>query len=133
MRVVTTPNFCSVCVEGLWLALLRRVELVEDIVARCIYDLPSGTWRRTIDARLLPLAQFRQDGQVPGESYQLTWLKNGQELREFDNQTHVEVDDADGPGRYRLAVKLSTDEVRVDKDNLLLSNADFTVAAFCGR
>ncbi|KAE9396150.1 hypothetical protein BT96DRAFT_119349 [Gymnopus androsaceus JB14] len=34
MRVVTTPNFCSVCLEGLWHALLGegRVKLIDGLV-----------------------------------------------------------------------------------------------------
>ena len=133
MRVVTTPDFCKVCLEGLWLALLRRVELVEDIIGGCVYDLPSGAWRRTIDTQLLPLAQFRKEGQVSGESYKLQWFKNGQELIAFGNQTRVEIDDGEGPGRYSLVVNFHTDEVLVDKDNLLRSEVDFTVATFCSE
>ncbi|KAK7689832.1 hypothetical protein QCA50_006471 [Cerrena zonata] len=60
MRIVTTPNFCKACLEGLWHSLLRRVDLIDDIVTDC--EIAPGfptTWKRTLDLKLVPLAQFR--------------------------------------------------------------------------
>lgn len=131
MRIVTTPDFCKVCTEGLWLALLKRVDLIDDVVAGCSQDASSGTWTRTLDALLVPLAQFREGAAVPEESYTVTWSKDGKVLPAFTNQTHLEIDDDEAAGVYTLDVTFSTQEVLVDKEGLLSSRGDFTVAGSC--
>ncbi|KAG8959269.1 hypothetical protein FRC03_008224 [Tulasnella sp. 419] len=35
MRRVTETNFCPVCVEGLWLRLLERVDLIDSLSSKC--------------------------------------------------------------------------------------------------
>ena len=55
MRKVTTPNFCKVCREGLWHALLRRVALIDDLTASCASDATQ----RVFNVALVPLAQLR--------------------------------------------------------------------------
>ena len=131
MRIVTTPDFCNVCLEGLWLHLLKRVDLIDDVVTDCVQDAKSGEWKRSINAHLVPLAQFRERAIAPSESYEITWSKNGKVLKEFANQTFVLLDDENGPGTYTLNVTLSTEEVRVDKEHLLSSGAHFTINKSC--
>ncbi|KAK6992530.1 hypothetical protein R3P38DRAFT_3225605 [Favolaschia claudopus] len=89
MRQVTTPNFCKACIEGLWLALLRNVSLIDDIDASSVADL--------------------------GESYTVTWRKDGQAIDKFTNSTEGEV----GSGQYAIEVQYATNEVRVDRDDRL--------------
>ncbi|EMD39663.1 hypothetical protein CERSUDRAFT_111969 [Gelatoporia subvermispora B] len=140
MRQVTTPNFCRVCVEGLWLSLLRRVDLIDGIRSRCDWELdmgfsdedpPIGKWKRTLDLDLIPLAQFRAERRAPHESYTVTWAKDGQILERFTNKTQLKVDDQDGPGVYSVSVQFTTSEVRVDRDGLLESERSHTVSGTC--
>ncbi|GBE85076.1 hypothetical protein SCP_0702620 [Sparassis crispa] len=129
MRVVTTPNFCKVCIEGLWLSLLKRVDLIDSLNAGC--KLEEGRWKRTLGLDLVPLAQFREEAVEVEESYTITWAKNGDILATFANQTRIEVDDADALGTYTVDVQFTTPEVRVDKDGLLTSRVVYAVTSSC--
>lgn len=159
MRIVTTPNFCSVCIEGLWLSLLRRVNLLDDVTEDCQWysetqsttphsDFNSSTntnssrsfnsarLKKRLTAHLIPLAQFRSDTDMhnmrrPKETYAITWSKNGKPLEDFANETTVEIDDDEALGTYTIDVKYTTEEVRLDKDGLLISGGEYTVAKHC--
>ena len=140
MRVVTTPNFCKACLEGLWHSLLRRVDFIDDVLPGCRISPGYPTsWKRTLDLKLVPLAQFREAPDLSlakqfKESYSITWSKDGDVLEHFNDQTHIEVDDTDGDGVgvYSIEVKFRTEEVRVDPQGLLISSGDFNVGERCG-
>jgi hypothetical protein len=141
MRAVTSPNFCKVCIEGLWLSLLSRVNFIDDVHEGCQWhstESPNskGHWKRTLEIHLVPLAQFRDDRDAASikaaESYTITWSKGGKALEMFTNKTRLELDDETAVGTYTIDVKYATDEVRVDKDGLLISGGDYTVAKRCG-
>ena len=125
MRIVTTPNFCSACVEGLWYALLRRVALIDDLAAGC-----SPTGERTLDLALVPLAELRADPVDVEESYEITWARDGVEVPEFKNKTQL-VDEGGAVGSYAVRVQYRTEEVRVDPDGLLVSEAALVVTTRC--
>ncbi|KAJ7727395.1 IgA peptidase M64-domain-containing protein [Mycena metata] len=124
MRQVTTPNFCKACIEGLWLALLRDVNLIDGIEETCI----ESSAKSALTLHLVPLAQFRTFA-VSGldESYRVTWSKDGVEVPELVNQTQVEV----GEGVYGVEVQYKTSEVRVDKEGLLGAKGKYVVGAKC--
>lgn len=130
MRIVTSPNFCKACIEGLWLSLLKRVSLIDDIQESCEHR--SGESVKTLDLKLVPLAQFRTDATVnkSGESYTITWWKDQKVLKEFTNQTRLEIA-GDAVGTYAIGIKFATQEVRVDKDNLLSSGVKYEVTQNC--
>ncbi|KAJ6615829.1 IgA peptidase M64-domain-containing protein [Mycena sp. CBHHK59/15] len=119
MRLVTTPNFCKLCLEGLWLNLLRTCHL-----------RPDGRCTKTLGLRLVPLARFRA---VPiaglEESYTVTWSRDGEVLERWANRTRVEVDR--GSGTYAVDVTYSTTEVRVDKEGLLTAHAEYLISGGC--
>ncbi|KAI0770580.1 IgA peptidase M64-domain-containing protein [Fomes fomentarius] len=125
MRIVTTPNFCKACLEGLWHALLRRVALIDDLIVGCS---PAG--ERTLDLALVPLAHLRTDPVDVEESYEITWMKDGVEVEEFKNQTRL-VDDGGAMGSYAVKVQYRTEEVRVDPDGLLEESAAIDVTTRC--
>jgi hypothetical protein len=132
MRTVTTPNFCKVCLEGLWLSLLRRVNLIDDIEEGCSHT-NSSAWVKTLDMTLVPLAQFRSDAKEnKNESYTILWQRNNRVLHEFTNKTRLEVDGENAVGDYAVDVKFATDEVRVDKDKLLTATARYEIIHNCG-
>ncbi|KAI0642979.1 IgA peptidase M64-domain-containing protein [Trametes meyenii] len=129
MRIVTTPNFCKPCTEGLWHALLRRVDLIDDLRSGCKKD-SSGGWVRTLNLDLVPLAHLRERPVDVEESYIITWAKDGRVVEEFTNKTEL-VDTGDAVGSYVVNVRYVTEEVRLDKDGLLSSTAVTFVATTC--
>ncbi|KAJ7223899.1 IgA peptidase M64-domain-containing protein [Mycena haematopus] len=125
MRQVTTPNFCSACIEGLWLALLRNVSLIDGIEESCSALNPALT---TLRLQLVPVAQFRAAG-VRGvsESYTVTWRRDGEVLEGLANRTEVKVE----RGVYVVEVRYATSEVRVDREGRLGARAEYTVEGGC--
>lgn len=124
MRSVTKPNFCNVCLEGLWISLLKRIDLIDNFKILCGDDR-----HRTFEVDLVPLAEFREHPVSSEEGYTITWSKDGKVLAQFANMTHVDV--GDEVGTYHVDVQFSTKEVRVDKDGLLGASRSFTVTEPC--
>ena len=85
MRIVTSPNFCKVCLEGLWYSLLRRVDLIDDLEVECSSQAGGTGFLRTANLKLVPLAQFRADAVTANESYSVTWYKDGKVLDAADD------------------------------------------------
>ncbi|KAJ7646200.1 IgA peptidase M64-domain-containing protein [Mycena rosella] len=127
MRIITTPNFCSACLEGLWLKLLRDVSLIDALDESCV---PSAPGASTLTLRLVPLAHLRTAA-VAGlaDSYTITWAKDGVVLPAWTNQTRVA---PAHPGTYVVHVEYATPEVRADPDGLLAAAMEYTVSGTCG-
>ena len=125
MRIVTTPNFCKACTEGLWHALLRRVTLIDELTVGC-----SDSGERTLDLGLVPLAHLRERPVDVQESYEVTWVRDGEEVPEWKNLTSV-ADEGGALGSYAVKVKYWTEEVRVDPDALLESEAAYVATTRC--
>lgn len=121
MRKVTTPNFCKVCLEGLWLTLLKRVDLIDSIEERCNHDKT-----KSIDLGLVPLAHLRDDSDALDveESLTIRWSKDGQVLEEYTNQTSIVVGSI---GKYSVDVEFATEEVKVDVDGFLKARGELMV------
>lgn len=121
MRKVTTPNFCKVCLEALWLALLKRLDLIDNIEERCNHNKT-----KTIDLRLIPLAHLRDNSDALDvkESLTVRWSKDGQVLEEYTNQTSIIVGVI---GRYGVDVEFTTEEVKVDVDGFLKARGELLV------
>lgn len=133
MRAVATPNFCKVCLEGLWLSLLRRVNLIDGIKEDC-QKRTLGRLVKIIEAQLIPLAHLRFDTQefaAKKESYTIIWQKDGQTLDKFTNKTVLEIGDNQIPANYTLLVSFATDEVRRDHDGLLKSRREINILERC--
>lgn len=125
MRIVTTPNFCQVCVEGLWLELLKRVDLIDSVSLGCSFDTPT-TVQRIIEIRLLALAQFREVRTTHKEAYEIIWRRNGAPLPEFTNQTSVYIENT--LAILTVDVRFITDEVRIDPHKYLTTSAEIEVS-----
>ncbi len=131
MRIVTTPNFCKSCTEGLWHALLHRVDPIDALQPSCTRDASSGAPVRTLALSLVPLAHLREQPVDVAESYTITWTKDGAVVGAFANQTTL-VDAGDAVGSYAVHVQYATEEVRVDRGGLLTSTAAVFVGTRCG-
>ncbi|ESK95678.1 hypothetical protein Moror_12545 [Moniliophthora roreri MCA 2997] len=123
MRQVTTTTYCSVCLEGLWLKLLGRLSLIDNITETC-----DGS-STILNATLVPVTQFRQGGPLPGETYTILWSKNGRVLNNFTNKTVVAIDNASGS--YTLDVKFSTPEIRLDRSGVTEAQMVHTISGSC--
>ncbi|EJD50412.1 hypothetical protein AURDEDRAFT_84139 [Auricularia subglabra TFB-10046 SS5] len=127
MRLVTTPIFCSVCIEGLWYATLRHVDLIDSWSA----ELPTCESPFTMEISLLHLAQFRDENaavaEANHEAYTIEWRRDNAVLDAFANKTQIAVDGAQAVGVYTVSVQFSTDEVRRDPQGLLTAHRTFWV------
>lgn len=134
MRAVTSPNFCKVCTEKLWLYLLKRVAFVDDISESCVQHRSGSAslWSKVIDLHLLPLAHLRKTPVSPDESYTIIWNKDGILLPQFTNKTRIEVDDESALGEYTIKVNFATEEIRL-KSKKLVSSVNYTVKTKCGE
>jgi hypothetical protein len=130
MRVVTSPNFCKVCTEKLWLNLLERVDFIDDVKESCIQH---GDWStKVIDLHLLPLAHLRKTPVSPDESYTITWKKDGSLLPGFTNKTRIELNSESAIGEYTIEVEFATEEIRL-KSEKLVSGLHYAVKTKCGE
>ncbi|KAH7920291.1 hypothetical protein BV22DRAFT_1098340, partial [Leucogyrophana mollusca] len=134
MRNVAYPNFCKVCLEGLWMSLLKRVDLIDNDRESCAWKPAliagvAGHWKRTVELELVPLAHLRKDPASTKESYTITWSKDGEVMQALANQTQIVVDDV--LGTYEANVELATDGVRVDRHGWLTAGRTFVFASRC--
>ncbi|KAJ7600264.1 IgA peptidase M64-domain-containing protein [Mycena floridula] len=123
MRVVTTPDFCTVCVEGLWYSLLSRVSLIEEVKESC-----SGL-SKNLHLTVVPLAEFRQVPIDVDESWTITWSHEGKVISEFTNKTTLSID-GDALGSYQIQVEYTTAEIRVNK-GLTIDTVVYEVKSSC--
>ena len=138
MRIVTTPDFCSPCKEGLWLSLFTSISHLEGFAGECHEaDDSIDEPYMTIDMTLLPMGQFRVgDGNPPeGEFYSIAWTRNEVPWPEFANMTGVIVRDSESSETETLFItmdiELHTKEVRSDPDGLLKAGFYFATQGKC--
>jgi len=132
MRIVTTPNYCKVCLEGLWLSLLKRIDLIDGLTESCIRN--TGTqWSKALNLDLIALAHLREtDSFGPSnEAYSITWKKDGKVLDIFQDQTYISLPDTEAVGKYSVHVQFHTDEVRLDREGYLTSEREYEITSSC--
>ncbi|EKM79164.1 hypothetical protein AGABI1DRAFT_106739 [Agaricus bisporus var. burnettii JB137-S8] len=137
MRIVTSPDLCKVCTEGLWIHLLKSVNLIDDLTESCTHS--SSTWTKILTLDLVPLAHLRNPEEnnepINNESYAIIWKKDGIVLDEFANMTSIAIEDNDNNdqvlGRYEVFVKFSTDEIRLDEEGRTSSSRVYDVTTHC--
>lgn len=136
MRLVTFPDLCKACLEGLWLSLLQRVNLIEGVHEECIWTPASfspfpGHWKKRLEVQLIPLARLRVEPISATETFTIIWTKDGQVLEDFTNKTRIEVDDGEALGTFSIDVKFATEEVRKDPHGRLTSRTEYTISHRC--
>ena len=132
MRIVTTPNFCKVCLEGLWLSLLKRIDLIDGLTESCVRN--TGTqWFKALNLDLIALAHLRETNSFgpSNEAYSITWKKDGNVLDIFQDQTYISLPDTEAGGKYSIHVQFHTDEVRLDRKGYLTSVREYEVTSSC--
>jgi hypothetical protein len=126
MRQVTTSSFCKVCVEGLWYSLLNRVNLIDNVTSTCNAD---GT--RSLNSTIVPLAHLRPNA-IGGleESLNIVWSKDGVVLDAYANLTSINVNGG-LTGSYNVAVRYATEEIPLEKEELLTASMSLHVPHVC--
>ncbi|CAE6458710.1 unnamed protein product [Rhizoctonia solani] len=118
MRQVAQPDFCAVCTEGLWLRLLSRVSLIDQV---SFYDFTAKGIDTGIELSLVALAQFRSPEGAEylarkgsKEAYIIRWFSYGQELEQWQNSTRVAVE-CRAVGVIEVEVEFISSEIRKDE------------------
>ena len=136
MRSVTFSNFCSPCLESLWLHLLEKVDLIDNIttttslsksqlrvsVSLVPFGASAGVYQNLQLASLLSTPHFTSKASSSASpEYDITWARNGTVLKSFGGLTTIELDDwkAEDEGTLRVDVTLRTPEVKLDPEGRL--------------
>ena len=131
MRQVVYPSFCPVCIEGLWVHLFKRVDLIDNVSVAC----PSAHNRPiSVSVELLSLAHLRKPEEKHlgnEESYTILWKHDGIVAHRWTNSTILEIPPADAGGQWGVVVEFSTPEVRKDEQGYLLGERNLTLADVC--
>lgn len=122
MRITNEPEFCSVCIEGLWMSLLSRVDPIDRMDASCAFDETTGKWTRTLALELVDLTK--------SGAYELEWQKDGVTVPAWADQSTVEIA-GDEEGSFEVFVRFLTEEIRLDPNGYTRSNATFIVGSPC--
>jgi len=121
MRNMSSPIFCPVCQETIWIQFFKRISLIDNITV-----VDAGNFA-SVSLELLPLAQLRPEP-IPTETYSVTWTLNNQPVLAFNNVTSWTQARASVAGSWRVTVKFVTPEVRSDPTNLLTSTDTFVIS-----
>ncbi|QRV80110.1 peptidase family M64 protein [Ceratobasidium sp. AG-Ba] len=121
MRQVAMPDFCVVCTEHLWVRLLGRINLIDDISISSTCAEGNDNARTSIDVSLVPLAHLRSPLgaayiQRKGieEVYHVRWLENGTEIEAWRNSTRVEIP-CGMRATYEVEATFKSSEIRKDE------------------
>ena len=110
----------------MWSSLLSRVSLIDSITSEC-----TSEGVLALNADVVPLAQLRPKPIATlEESLAITWLKDGVALDSFENYTSVLVE-GDMVGRYTVKVRYASEEIRLEKEDLLTATLSLDVARAC--
>ncbi|KAF1318895.1 hypothetical protein FI667_g13560, partial [Globisporangium splendens] len=121
MRNMLSTQFCSVCIENMWLKFFERIQLIDQVVV---------TNSTNVAVKVIPLGQLRSNQTLAGnETLTVTWLKGGVEQTKFRNLFEANLASATGgaTGQWTVRVKFQTPAVRLDPNNLLQSEKTFTI------
>ncbi|KAG0235517.1 hypothetical protein BGW42_005130 [Actinomortierella wolfii] len=131
MRNMTSVHLCSVCQEGLWLKLLNKMSLLDDVHVECETDEDEGHIFN-VKADLVPLGQFRKDQskRSKDERYEIRWYRNGAHQPEYDDKVSLK---NVKEGLWEIRTEFKTSEVRKDTQDLLKASKFFPVSRVkCG-
>jgi len=126
MRNMSSPHFCNLCRETTWLQFFATVSAIDNVTVSC-----QGN-NVNVQLYAIPLAQFRSvKTQVPGETYLLRWVRNGQPVPVLDDTFEWTLDKAQVVGTWTAYLEFSTPQVRQDPNGLLSFEHSFTISANC--
>ena len=121
MRNISSSEFCVADKQNLWLQLVGRVNLIDNITTTDKGDEVEVT------LNLIPFGQFR-DVPIDGEFYTSTWYQDGQLQADLTDQFNWQRSSSAAAGHWTVEVSLSTDDVRSDPNNILSASNTFVVS-----
>jgi hypothetical protein len=122
MRNMSSPDFCNVCKENMWLQFFQTVSAIDSLTVTC------DTNTATVILNVIQLAQFREVP-IAGEEYDLTWYKNGAPDPSKNNLFQwIELRTV-AAGDWTARLKFITPQVRHDPNLLLEFEAVTTIPA----
>jgi len=121
MRNMSSPDFCVVCLEGMWLNLLPRMSLIDNITV--IYN------EQMVNVKLNPilLAQLRHGGPLPGEKYTVTWRRDNVVMPELADKFEWQAPLETVRGNWLAHLLYTTTEVRYDPRGYLSAQEPFAI------
>lgn len=120
MRNMTSDQFCEVCKENLWLQFLNRVNLIDNVTVNEVGDNVN------VKLNVIPLGQFREGRQIPGEKYYITWIRNGNVRSDLTDKIAFNLPISDAIGNWEVKVVFETKEIRVNNGRVEFSKK-FTI------
>jgi hypothetical protein len=120
MRNMTSPYFCPVCQEAIWIQFFKRMSLIDNVT------LTTTGSNTQVSLALVKVAQLRPVP-IKGESFLVNWFKNNVEDTTLRNITQWTRPTATAAGSWRVTAKFITPEVRSDPSNLLTATKAFTI------
>lgn len=122
MRSIYSPNFCHVCLEGLWLALLKPLSLIDNVTQVAQKD---GSTK--VGLELLPLGEFRKIPIPHKEGYTILWYGANDQviLPKWTNKTSAVF--ASHVKEFGVEVRFRSEQIRVDKEGVLIHKERFTI------
>ena len=131
MRNMTSPHFCPVCQEGMWLQFFAKVSIIDEVELQYLPDDQVAVAVKTIrfgPERAAPLSVRDHDhGPAPTEALLVSWTRDGLPQLEFRDKLRIQFDRTARAGRWEVAVTFVTSEVRNDPNDLLKGTSTFTV------
>jgi hypothetical protein len=121
MRNMTSPSFCPVCKEGMWMQFLQRISIIDSVNVSSVAN-PDGT--RNVTLATLKLGPLREAGnEVPGETLEVRWSRAGAEREDLRDSFNIQAQS----GSWSVSVKFNTPEIRSDPSGLTSETISFTV------
>jgi len=120
MRNMTSPVFCPVCQEAIWIQFFKRMSVIDNVTLHT-----SGS-NVQVNLYLVPLAQARPVP-IPGETYSVNWFKNKVEDVTLRNITSWTRPTTSAAGSWTVSATFVTPEVRSDPNKVLSATKAFSI------
>lgn len=124
MRNMTSPNFCDVCYENMWLQFFKTVSAIENIALSC------DASEILFSLETLGIGQFRQPP-IPGEILTAQWFKEGVHQPSLDDNFSFSLNPLEAEGDWTARVSFKSDEIRYDPENLSTFTKTINVPGDC--
>jgi hypothetical protein len=120
MRNMTSPVFCPICQEAIWIQFFKRMSVIDNVT---VTAAGSNT---QVALSLLQVGPFRPVP-IPGETYYIVWSRNNAEVKNYENVTQWTQTTVSASGSWKVVVQFITREVRSDPSKLLTATKTFTI------
>lgn len=121
MRNMSSDIFCVVCLEGMWMNLLSRLNLIDDLTV-----VPSDG-SVTVTLKALLLGQLRPGGPLPGERYEVRWTQGTTVRSDLQNKFGWTLPRNEVTGQWSVHIQYITTEIRSDPRGFTTDTRSFRI------